>query len=377
MSHLRFLSLLLVLLALAALATAKDNDLIKAAGRGDVQRVKALIDAKADVNAKDNHGGTALMEAAFQGHADIVTLLLDKGADIEASNKFGHTALTLATASRRTDVVKLLLDRGANTEAKGEIFRHTALMEAAIKGYADIVTLLLDKGANIEAKGSLLAADERGNPLLVDLSANVTPLTLAAANGRADVVKLLLDRGASTEAEKGRTGATSVALSRRTEAVMLLREAAARHSAQATSGKQAPSRPALPSTTHLAGVYQSEPLGTGPKRFYEYLRLYCDGRVLEVAVGGAGTPREVAGIAKILDKGFGASGTYQIQGTAIQFSIQSPEGTVDYQGQIEGTGLSLDSFSHINGHRGHATYHLAQPGACEGAAGAPSPRPAR
>jgi ankyrin repeat protein len=378
MSHLRFLSLLLVLLPLAALANAKDTDLIKAAERGDLQRVKELIGAKADVNATTKDGRTALMAAAFRGHADIVTLLLDKGANVEASDKFDDTALTLATGAHRTDVVRLLLDKGANIEAHSRIFRYTPLMIAALNGYADMVTLLLDKGANIEAKGALIVERENGMPGLVDTAANITPLTLAAANGKADVVKLLLDRGASTEPEKGRTGATSVALLRSTDAVMLLREAAARHSAQATSGTQPPSQPALSSTTRIAGLYQSEPkTATNSKRFYDYLRLYCDGRVLNMGLGGDGNRRDTAMIAKAFDKGVGGSGTYQIQGTAIQFSVQSPGGTVDYQGKIEGTDLRLDSFSHINGHRGHVTFHLVQPGTCEGALGTPPPGPAR
>jgi ankyrin repeat protein len=365
MPHLKFLALFVGLLALAALASAKDNDLIKAAGSGDVQRVKELIDAKADVETKDKFGRTPLMVAATNGHVDIVSLLLDKGANIEANDKFGHTALILAAASGKADVIKLLLDRGANIEARDKD-RHTALMEAAMDGHVDAVSLLLDKGANIEAKGALRAYNP---PILADdPTANVTALILAAANGKADVVKLLLDRGANPEAEKGRTTMTSTALLRATEAVILLREAAARHSAQATSGAPAPSQPALTSTSHIAGLYQSERLEVLDKKsksIYEYLRFYCNGRVLEMGLGGDGKQHEIDMVAKALDQGWGSSGTYQIQGTAIQFSLSLGQATADYQGQIEGNGLSVDSFSHINSQHGHITYHLVQPGDCK------------
>jgi len=52
----------------------------------------------------------------------------------------------------------------------------------------------------------------------------------------------------------------------------------------------------------------------------------------------------------------------------MHFSIVSSSGTVDYQGQIQGAGtvLSLDSFSHINGHRDHTIYHLVRPGDGDG-----------
>jgi hypothetical protein len=106
------------------------------------------------------------------------------------------------------------------------------------------------------------------------------------------------------------------------------------------------------------GLYQSEP-DDGSR---EYLRLYPDGAVIAVTVEGDGTPDEVNKVEGWFHKPFRSSGTYQIQGSAIQFSIQSPEGTVDYQGRMQGTALTLDSFSHINGHQGHATYHLVTVG---------------
>ena len=47
---------------------------------GHAEAVKTLLDAGADVNAKDYYGGSALLRAELLGHANIVDLLLTAGA---------------------------------------------------------------------------------------------------------------------------------------------------------------------------------------------------------------------------------------------------------------------------------------------------------
>jgi hypothetical protein len=72
-------------------ANAQGNDLIVASINGDLSRVKALLDAKADVNAKSGVGGTALMWASQQGHAEIVQALLAAKADVNAAPSLAQT----------------------------------------------------------------------------------------------------------------------------------------------------------------------------------------------------------------------------------------------------------------------------------------------
>ena len=55
---------------------AQGNDLIKASGDGDLPRVKALLAAGSDVNAKRGDGVTALMAASATGHLEVVRALL-------------------------------------------------------------------------------------------------------------------------------------------------------------------------------------------------------------------------------------------------------------------------------------------------------------
>ena len=67
--------------------------LITAAVFGKTEVAKALIEAGADVNSRNNDGSTSLYCAAFFCRTEIVEALLDKGADKSIRNNFGSTAL--------------------------------------------------------------------------------------------------------------------------------------------------------------------------------------------------------------------------------------------------------------------------------------------
>ena len=61
-------------------ASGQRDSLIRAAGRGHIDTVKALLEAGADLNAKDKEGKTALMYAKEKNHTEIVHLLKKAGA---------------------------------------------------------------------------------------------------------------------------------------------------------------------------------------------------------------------------------------------------------------------------------------------------------
>jgi ankyrin repeat protein len=77
--------------------------------------VRLLLEKGADVEAKDNNGGTALYRAAGSGHEAMVRLLLEKGADVEAKNNNGWMALYRAAGSRHEAVVQLLTPLNLNS----------------------------------------------------------------------------------------------------------------------------------------------------------------------------------------------------------------------------------------------------------------------
>jgi len=88
---------------------AKDEDLLEAALRGDVDAMSDCIDRGADIDARNNHGATALLMAAGQNRLDMVQLLVDRGADASIRNFAGKTALDLARSEGNDAIATLLV----------------------------------------------------------------------------------------------------------------------------------------------------------------------------------------------------------------------------------------------------------------------------
>jgi spore coat protein CotH len=86
----------------------QSTPLMTAATFGHVNIAKALIDAGANLNIKNNDGSTALISAAFFCRSEIVQALLDKGADANIRNNMGATALN--TVQGPWETVKPIYD---------------------------------------------------------------------------------------------------------------------------------------------------------------------------------------------------------------------------------------------------------------------------
>ena len=86
---------------------------------GDLSALEALLDAGADVNARDEHGQSALMNAARDGHTAMVRLLVARGADLNHTAKFNLSALMLAVINGRDAIVGVLADAGADQTIRG------------------------------------------------------------------------------------------------------------------------------------------------------------------------------------------------------------------------------------------------------------------
>ncbi len=208
--------------------------LIYAVRANDLDSVKALLAAGADINQVSGYGWSPLLVATQNRFYQLAAYLLDHGADVNLTNKGGWTPLYLATDNRNIesgdypvrkpdmdhlDYIKLLLDHGANVNARMKdstetrtVFTNqwldengaTAFLRASQSGDIVLMKLLLAHGADPS----------------IDTVLHVTPLQVAAGIGWVEgityewspdatlqAVKLLIDLGAdvNAQADTGRT----------------------------------------------------------------------------------------------------------------------------------------------------------------------------
>jgi len=113
-----------------------------------------LIENGADVNIKDEYGGTLLMDCSNQqDNSYLASSLLDHGAEIEAVNEDLRTPLMVACENGRPNMTRLLVSRGAQVN-KVDRYGRTAIILAILDGYntMEILQILLDAGAEINIR---------------------------------------------------------------------------------------------------------------------------------------------------------------------------------------------------------------------------------
>lgn len=177
---------------------------------GDIAKVRLLLAKGAGVNARSKVGRTPLLIAALHdGASEIVRLMIDKGADVKARDGGGLSVLQAAAFSNDAETVGLLLAKGADPNSKDEA-GFTPLIAAASNGdrNKEVVRLLLQHGANVNvACGETLETVKNG-PLALG---RLTPLLSAVPQGNYETVELLVNAGANVNAKDVR-GLTPLAL---------------------------------------------------------------------------------------------------------------------------------------------------------------------
>jgi adenosylhomocysteine nucleosidase len=159
------------------LAVQPELDLWDAAAVGDLERLRAVLDADPGrIGVRSNDGMTPLGLAAFFDHPEAARFLLERDADTEQrSLPFGSpTPLHSAVAGNHPAAVRVLLEYGADPNAE-QTQGWRALHSAAQHGNVEIVRLLLD----YDADPTLTTADGR------------TPAAVADGPDRDEVARLL------------------------------------------------------------------------------------------------------------------------------------------------------------------------------------------
>ncbi len=94
--------------------TAKPSPLADAVQRGDSHAVQALLKKKADVNATQADGATALHWAAYRGDAESAAALIRAKRQCQCEEQLRRHAARPCRAAGNAAVLDLLLKAGAN-----------------------------------------------------------------------------------------------------------------------------------------------------------------------------------------------------------------------------------------------------------------------
>jgi len=184
-----------------------DEELIKAAKKGDSGKVSQWLSQGANINAQDGDQRTPLIHAVRGGKLEAVRTLLDAKADINIQDEDGNTALMEAAKRDEPQPALDLISAGAKLDVRDKD-GWTALMEAAKHGTLAVARELIRKNAELDVRTSdgrsaLSLAAERGTTALVDelIEAKCDvrnpefggyALLVAAKNDRVDVVIRLM-----------------------------------------------------------------------------------------------------------------------------------------------------------------------------------------
>ena len=193
-----------------------DSFTVQVVINGQVESLKKLLQIGVDASLADDDGNSLLHHAMDRSHLSAVKCLIEAGADLEAKNKFGSTPLHYAV--HWIDGVNLLLKHGVEIDPKttdGTI----PLMKAIKRGDLTVAKKLIEAGADIKLCGlnsynksgwTLLqkAVNDNDTNMVEFLISNgadlnktsngngYTALELAVANDRGVIAKKLLEAGA-------------------------------------------------------------------------------------------------------------------------------------------------------------------------------------
>lgn len=119
------------------------DDLTKACGEGDMNRVISILDSGVNINAKDSKGWFPISKAAVNGQDDVLYILISRRADVDITTRRQNTPMLFAASRGHEEAVRLLLNAGANSFI-ANVDREVPESIARAKGYPRIAEMIYD-----------------------------------------------------------------------------------------------------------------------------------------------------------------------------------------------------------------------------------------
>ncbi|HEB89904.1 MAG TPA: hypothetical protein ENI85_10070 [Deltaproteobacteria bacterium] len=207
--------------------------LAREAKRGNLEKVRELIAAGVDLDARGRGGNTAIYLAAQKGHADVVRALAEAGADVDVDNDFGSTPLHVAARAGHVDVIRVLAEFGADLDVlnlsggsasglrggsdfalnRRALKPSTPLSKAARAGQFEAVKALIELGAKLPAPDAAREASLRGHD---EIAAYITRATAERRKAKKGPSKALASSANPIEltSDYGRKIAVVIGISR-------------------------------------------------------------------------------------------------------------------------------------------------------------------
>lgn len=177
--------------------------LMRATEDHNTEEMARLVKAGASVDiANPSYGGTALFTATWASQLDSMKLLVDAGADVNHLNTKGKSALEAYADTSKLEAMQILIEAGIDRE-----FVPNAIAKAKANGRTEIVDYLSKLPAAVPAKPKAKAAPAPAKLQAAPIAAQDKALYDAVKkidDNRADAtddnwatIKKLLDEGAS------------------------------------------------------------------------------------------------------------------------------------------------------------------------------------
>ncbi|XP_053137274.1 E3 ubiquitin-protein ligase MIB2 isoform X3 [Hemicordylus capensis] len=128
--------------------------LVIEAAHGNVSKVRDLVQKFPDKVDTKNQGRTALQVASYLGQVEIVKILLQAHANINLRDEEGDSALHYVAFGNQVEVARLLLGKGANPDLLNNA-KCTALYVAVSKGFTEVAQALCEHNCDVNLPDSL------------------------------------------------------------------------------------------------------------------------------------------------------------------------------------------------------------------------------